>query len=308
VEEKPISPATSPKGAHSNNNNTSTSPTSEAKKGTSISQTLQAMKRGSKSNSTGSNSIPTPNRASVNSLKKSEKEAIQDELAAEFPRHKYQTIQSFRPEEVKELLAQHFMKISSDTQQSSTRSNSMSSEDGRRKFFHLRPARRSGPVTGTDGDSGDGSFGSFIDDTSSGSGSGTGPERTTSSPGTGLRAFVALKQENIYARTSFKHDDDQSADHAEAGMKDPSKRLSRKETHPLNIYGPGADKIIQDLKDQLSRERRINSEQLNKMRAKQKKLKVKMILQQEKLDALLLLIEAREHNVQAKLNAALENE
>jgi len=281
VEEKVHSPQTSPKGAtQSNNNNTNTPNNAESKKGT--------------------NPSPAPNRSSLNnSLKKSDKETFQDELS-EYPRHKYQTIQSFRPEEVKELLAQHFMKISSDAQhQSSTRSNSIT-EDGRRRFFHLRPGRRSGPVTGSsDGDSGDGSF---TDDLGSASAPGTG---------SGLRAFVALKQENIHARTSFKVEHDQSADHAEAsGAKDPSKRLSRKETHILNNYGQGGDKdkIIQELKDQLSRERRINSEHLNKMRTKQKKLKVKMILQQEKLDALLLLIEAREHNVQAKLNAALENE
>jgi len=282
----PASPATSPNNRNSTNSD-------QTKKGTSISQTLQAMRRSSKTNpsgSTGSGSTTSPpsNRASINnSLKRSDKEAIQDELS-EYPRHKYQTIQSFRPEEVKELLAQHFMKINSDTQ--TNRSSPIISEDGKRRFFHLKPARRSGSLSG-DGD---------LSDSSSLSGEDSGNN---------LRAFVSMKQD--HQRASLKEDEISSpGTEGSSGSRDPSLRLSRKDTYLLSNYGVSSekDKAIADLKEQLSRERRINSDQLNKMRAKQKKLKAKMVLQQEKLDALILVIEGREHNVQAKLMAALENE
>jgi hypothetical protein len=231
-----------------------------------------------------------------NSLKKSEKEAIQDELASEFqPRHKYQTIQSFRPEEVKELLAQHFMKLNHDQvqQQTATRqSGSMSSEEGRRKFFLMRGGRRSGPVSGelVDGDM-------LVDE-----------------QGNGLRAFAALKQDTIHARTSLKVDDDQMSNSsdtsASSSSKDLSKRLSRKDTYFLSNHATSAekDKLIADLRDQLSRERRIYAEELNRMRAKQKKLKAKMSAQQEKLDQQLMMLENRERAVQAKLISAIEHE
>jgi len=196
--------------------------------------------------------------------------------------YKYQTIQSFRPDEVKELLNQHFARIRQET---TGGDNSIKhgahpgvfSEDGRRRFSlvrsNFRNARRS--------------------------------VKLNDSPETRTRDRVGSK-DDLKAVGREKSDSTGSREDIQIlqmGSGNDSPRVAGDfEEISLAQELEEKDKVIAELKEQLERERVIFSDELNRLREKQKRFKLKMLKQQEKLDSLLVLVETRERAIQQLYN------
>jgi len=186
--------------------------------------------------------------------------------------YKYQTIQSFRPDEVKELLTQHFARIRQETthpHETSKPDNSdrdhtktsntpagggtalspqSLSEDGKRRFSlvrsNLRYARKSVKMSNSNNSSTDSVKSDDVN---------TKYLERHDSSGTGGGDSPILHQSG----------DDPSDPSSHRGkFMDIAQELDEK------------DRMISQLREQLSRERLIHSEELNRMREKQKKIQV----------------------------------
>jgi len=200
--------------------------------------------------------------------------------------YKYQTIQSFRPDEVKELLTQHFARIRQETQgdQSTKQGGLFLSEDGRRRFSlvrsNFRNVRRSVKTNSPETQKRD-------------------QERDRVSFKEDVKVTGREKSDSVCSRD--KSDSVGSRDESQVSGDERSPRdideLSQV-AHELEEK----DKLIAQLKEQLTRERAIFTDELNRLREKQKRFKMKMQKQQEKLDSLLVLVETRERAVQQLYN------
>jgi len=240
------------------------------KKGHSITQTIQTLGR--------RKSLP----------KHSKKEDGRSDSVSSLPEpHRFQTIQSFSPSEVKLLLSQRFAQMSSDNltaQGSQSAPASPVDTEGKRKFSLARSNfknRKSVHITAAS------------------------PEifqKDADSPQPARHSEVLpfqLVNDSIRADMAANFHRHASLDSYNSGRTGITPEAIKSQFAQQPLPSPrnssvDKDELILQLKDQIYRERRIYTEHLSALHAKNEKFKAEMLELQEALEAMVTNVEARE--------------